>query len=464
MMHEGLLIAVALLYSAAVAAIGRRLPRPASVAASTTALATLVTVLLLSTATARGVDALLSVMGAGRLAFYVALMTQQCGLFLTVMLATHQWARRHWWILGGAGVLTGCFVGLWLHVKTLALPDLAAVFYGPHGGSPPAVLWLHLVTGLGVVYIVAWGLRAFLRFLRGAQSRYEQVVASVVIVVYLLTGLSGVCTIVEAVGHRLGMDIAVVSQVKPFLKVVLSAGVMLVLIGQIWLWPLWRHRRQLLARYVEPELVHVRNDVLNLSAAMAALHLDIHHTAYANRAMVEEVAARGRAAGFSPARVAMARMATSLITFRRDNVLQDPGYGAATSWEALMEEAATELDQAMARTAWARALHTSTIYQQVYLLMFLVLDGRAYREILLMDEHPRVQAWHQQLADLMATVMHQHGHATPRARTLVQHAAQRMGWRRRGAALAGRWLGALTHLRRAAPTAAGRLESREPPH
>src|SRR3989441_1578177 len=197
---------------------------------------------------------------------------------------------------------------------------------------------------------------------------------------------------------------------------------------------------------------------------MAALHLDIHHTAYANRAMVEAVAARGRAAGFSPARVAMARMATSLITFRRDNVLQARGYGAATSWEALMEEAATELDQAMARTAWARALHTSTIYQRVYLLMFLVLDCRAYREILLIDEHPRVQAWHQQLADLMATVMHQHGHATPRSRMLAQRAVQRKGWRRRGVALAGRWVDAITRLRRATPTAAGRLESREPPH
>jgi hypothetical protein len=403
-------------------------------------------------------------MGAGRLVFYVALMIQQCGFFLTVMLATHQWARRHWWALGGAGVLTGCFVGLWLHVKTLALPDLATVFYGPHAGSPPAVLWLHLVTGLGVVYMVVWGLRAFLRFLRGARSTDEQVVASVVIVVYLLTGLSGVCTIVEAVGHRLGLDIALVSQVKPVLKVVLSAGVMLFLIGQIWLWPLWRHRRQLLARYVEPELVQVRNDVLNLSAAMAALHLDVHHTAYANRAMVEAVATRCRAAGFSPARVAMARMATSLITFRRDNVLQDPGYGAVISWEALMEEAAAEIDQALARTAWARALDTSTMYQQVYILMFLVLDGRAYREILLVNEHPRVQAWHQQLADLMATVMHQHGHATPRSRTLAQRAAQRTGWCQRGAALAGRWLGALAHLRRAAPTAAGRLDSREPPH
>ena len=239
---------------------------------------------------------------------------------------------------------------------------------------------------------------------------------------------------------------------------------MLVLIGQIWLWPLWRHRRQLLLRYVEPELVQLRNDLLNLSAAEAALHLDVHHTAYANRAMVEEVAARCRAAGFSPARVAMARMATSLITFRRNNVLQDPSYGAVTSWEALMEEAAAEIDQAMARTAWAKALHTSTIYQQVYILMFLVLDGRAYRESLLIDEDPRVQAWHQQLADLIATVMHQHGHATPRSRTLAQRAAQRTGWRRRGAALAGRWLGTLTGLGRAAPTAGRSPERREPPH
>jgi hypothetical protein len=160
----------------------------------------------------------------------------------------------------------------------------------------------------------------------------------------------------------------------------------------------------------------------------------------------------------------MARMATSLITFRRDNVLQDPGYGVVTSWEALMEEAATEIDQAMARTAWTRALHTSTIYQQVYILMFLVLDGRAHRESLLMDEHPRVQAWHQPLADLMATVMHQHGHATPRSRTLAQRAAQRTGWRRRGAALAGRWVDAIARLRRAAPTAARSPERHEPPH
>ena len=92
MIREGILIAVALLYSAAVVALGRRLARPASVTAYVTALATLVAVLLLSMSTARWVDDLLSVIGAGRLLFYLALMTQQCGLFLTIILGTHQWA------------------------------------------------------------------------------------------------------------------------------------------------------------------------------------------------------------------------------------------------------------------------------------------------------------------------------------------------------------------------------------
>jgi hypothetical protein len=45
-----------------------------------------------------------------------------------------------------------------------------------------------------------------------------------------------------------------------------------------------------------------------------------------------------------------------------------------------------------------------------YRIMFLVLDCHTFRERLLIDEHPRVEAWHQQLADLIATVMQAHGH------------------------------------------------------
>jgi hypothetical protein len=41
MMHQAILIAVALAYSAAMLAAGRRLPRPASIAAYTTAVAVL---------------------------------------------------------------------------------------------------------------------------------------------------------------------------------------------------------------------------------------------------------------------------------------------------------------------------------------------------------------------------------------------------------------------------------------
>ena len=88
-----------------------------------------------------------------------------------------------------------------------------------------------------------------------------------------------------------------------------------------------------------------------------------------------------------------------------------------------MEEAATEIDQAMAMTAWEKALRDGYISQHVYIIVFLVLDRREYREMLLIDEHPQVQAWHQQLADIIATVMHEHGHATPRSVTLAQRAA-----------------------------------------
>ena len=216
------------------------------------------------------------------------------------------------------------FVGLWLRVQTLDLPDLATVFYGRHRGEPPAVLWMHLVMGGGVMYIAAWGFTAFLTFLRRARRGYEHGIAGVVVVLYACTGLSGLCTVVDAVGDQRGMEIAVVSEVKPFLRLFLSAGAMVVLVTQIWLWPLWRHRRQLLARYVEPELAQLRHDLLNLTAAEAELHLDIHHEAYANRAIVKEVMARCRAAGIPPARRAVARMAACLLTFQRDNLLQDP--------------------------------------------------------------------------------------------------------------------------------------------
>ena len=159
----------------------------------------------------------------------------------------------------------------------------------------------------------------------------------------------------------------------------------------------------------------------------------------------------------------MARMATSLITFQRGNLLQDPSYGLVTSWDALMEDAAAEMNQAMALTAWERARNDGSIMQQVYLLMFLVLDCRAYREILLINERPRVHAWHQQLADIIATVMQAHGHATPRSVTLAQHTAQGNGFSWIRALLAGRRVGAVPGLER--PSRAARSpEDREPPH
>jgi hypothetical protein len=413
-------ITVALMYSTVVVAIGRRLPRAASLAAYSTALAALVAVPLLSDTTAQRVDDLLLRTGVGRLLLYLAVMTHLGGFFLTIMLATNQWAVRQQLALGGSGALVVCGVILWIDVKTLDLPDMAAIFYGIRAGHPPPVLWMNIVIGLSIVYISVWGFLEFLRFLRSARHTYEQGVAGGVVVLYALTGIQGLFIIVEAVGHNRGVDMAVVHQVNVLSKICVPAAACCFLIGQFWLWPLWRHRWQILARYVEPELVQLRNDLLNLSAAEAELHLDIHHEAYANRTIVEEVTARCRAAGLSPARTARARMAASLITFQRENVIQDPSYGLVTSWDALVEDAAAEIDQALATTAWEKALRDAYVYQHVYIIMFLVLDRREFREILLIQERPRIQAWHNTVADLIATVMYEHGQSTPRYEAMTR--------------------------------------------
>ena len=324
--------------------------------------------------------------------------------------------------------MTAVFVLLWLYVTTLPLPESASVFYGIRAGHPPAVLWMNVSMGSGLVYIAAWNFVEFTHFLQRARTPYEQGHVAVSLVLYALSVVGGLLTIVEAVGRSRGMDMTEILQVKAPFAILVSAATVGMLVTQLWLRPLWRHRRQLLARYLQPDLLHLRNDLLNLSAAEAELHLEIHHTAYANRTIVEAVAARCQAAGISPARGAIARMATSLLTFHRDNLLQDPGYGLVTSWERLMEEAAAEIDQTLATTAWEHALRDSYVSQHVYILMFLVLDSPAFREKLLMNERPRVQAWHEHVADLIATVMQEHGHPTPRARTLARRASGGTSW------------------------------------
>jgi hypothetical protein len=238
--------------------------------------------------------------------------------------------------------------------------------------------------------------------------------AAMATVMYTLASVGGTLTIVETIGHYAGFNIAVVQQAKAPFAVFEIAMAMSLFAGQVWLRPLWHNRRQLLLRYIEPELVQLRNDLLNLSAVEAELHLDIHHETYANRVIVEAVAARCREAGVSPSRIAIVRMAVSLITFQRDNLLQDPSYGTVTSWHELIEDAAAEIDQMMAATSLEKALRDSYVSQQVYIVMFLVLDSKAYREILLVDERPQVQPWHEQLANIVATVMHEHGQSTPR--------------------------------------------------
>ncbi len=456
------LLMIAAAYSATLVAAGRRLPRPAPVAAYATALAMLVAVPLLPDATAQRVDRVVSIVGAGRLLVHLAFMTVLSGLLLTIVLATRRWSWRQQLALGGAGVLTGLFVLCWLWVQTLPLSARATLFYSLRAGHPAPVLWMNVVMGLGIVYIAAWSWAEYYRFLLSARTSYERGIAGVVLGLYTLAAVAGTLTIVEAVGRHDGVDMAWVHHVKLPLTVGVLTAAAGMLVAQVWLWPLWRQRRQLLARYVEPELVQLRDDLLNLSAVQAALQLDIHQEAYANRIIVEAVAARCRAAGVSAARQATARMAASLLTFQRTNMLKDPIYDPDTSWEALTEEAAAEIDKMMALTAWQKAMRESYVSQDVYILLFLVLDSPAYREQLLIDERPRVAAWHQTLADLIATVMHEHGQSTPRSVTLARRSAPGSRLARIRTRLASRGGRAAPDRGMAAQDEAGHAGGREP--
>src|SRR3989442_12558975 len=87
------LLIIAAAYSATLVAAGRRLPRPAPVAAYATALAMLVAVPLLPDATAQREDRAVSIVGAGRLLVHLAIMRGLGGLLRTIVVVTR---RRAW--------------------------------------------------------------------------------------------------------------------------------------------------------------------------------------------------------------------------------------------------------------------------------------------------------------------------------------------------------------------------------
>src|SRR5262249_39675609 len=171
---ECLLVAITLLYSLTGVLIGRRAPYPVSVAAYAATVAIWVAFPLLAEANLHRVDRSLGVVGAALPLADVAFMVLFCGLLLTVVFMTDPWAWRHRLAIGGTGILTAVFVLLWLYVKTLPLPHPGLVFYGIRAGHPPAVLWMNLSMGAGLVYIAAWNFVEFTRFLRGARTPYEQ--------------------------------------------------------------------------------------------------------------------------------------------------------------------------------------------------------------------------------------------------------------------------------------------------
>ena len=179
LLGECLLLAFTLLASLTVWLIGRRVAYPASVAAYSAAVAALVADPLLSVANLHRVDRVVGIVGAGLLLVHLAFMVRLGGLLLLYVLATQTWSFRHHLAIGGSCLLTAVFVLLWLIVKTLPLPDVESVFYHIRAGGPPAVLWMNVSMGAGLVYIAAWSLVEFTHFLRSARTTYEHGLACV---------------------------------------------------------------------------------------------------------------------------------------------------------------------------------------------------------------------------------------------------------------------------------------------
>jgi MFS family permease len=221
---ECLLLAITLLYSTIAVMIGRRAPSPASVAVYGVAVAAWVAFPLLSEANVHHVDRVVGIVGVGLLLVHVAFMALFCALLLTVVLATHQWSWRHQLALGGACVLTAVFVLLWLYVKTLDLPERGSVFYGIRAGHPPAVLWMNVSMGFGLLYIAAWNFVEFTHFLQKARTTYEQGYTAVSLVLYALSGVAGTLTMVEAVGRNRVLDMTAVPQAKAPLAILVIAA------------------------------------------------------------------------------------------------------------------------------------------------------------------------------------------------------------------------------------------------
>ena len=168
MIRQALLIAVALAYSAAMFAVGRRVSRPASITAYTTAVAVLVAVPLFPEETVQRVDQVLRLAGAGRLLVHGAFMTALTSLFLTVVLATHRWGWRPRLAWGRRGA-DGTLCGLLAHRAGAHRAGHDRRVLWPWGLAPDPVLWMNLVRGGGIVYIAVWSLVEFHHFLRSAQ-------------------------------------------------------------------------------------------------------------------------------------------------------------------------------------------------------------------------------------------------------------------------------------------------------
>lgn len=363
---------------------------------------------LLSDNNAMRVDPIVHIIGAGRLLTHLSIMGICLCHYLIVSTITDRRPAHRQRTVTLTLAFVGLFIVLWVAVHTVQVAHPAALYYGLRGGHP-AVLWLmNVVMGGGLTYISLCLVREYTRMALLARKPIDRLMGRTASLIFIGAAVSGLLTVMEATARASDVDPTLIHAAKAPLAIGLIGLSGIVLAFHVYVWPLWTNRKALLLRYVQPEHVRLRNELVELLIQVDERRLDMHPEAHANRSIVRDVDERCRTRGLEPAHRKVVVEATRLITFNRSNVLNEPDYVDADSWSDLDYGTRTQVDQRIAATAWEQAKRDIYFLSDVSLVCALVLGPDDMRETYARE----ALAWHHEVAEIIAVVMGEHGQST----------------------------------------------------
>ncbi len=407
-MSTALLLALSVPYILGVSYVGGH-SRRARLPAFLTGMFFVLAMPLLPDANAMAVDRVIPVMGLGRLLTHLGFMSMFLSHYLMISTVNRRSARKKIATVTASVATFIIFATLWGAAHGVRVHNPSALYYGSRRGIP-TVLWLmNVVMGGGLTLAAFWNVVEYIHAARAARARRERLKAVPSIVLFLAAMVPGLVTVAEATARHLGRSGAGAYDAKmPVTVTVVGLGVLLVLI-QVFVWPLWEHRKELALRYARPEWLKLRGDIVDLIVYNDQKETENHSEVYANRQIVDAVDVRCVADDETPEDCKLSVEATRAITNRRANVIDDPDNVEAESWDDVSEDMRRATDELLAGAAWDYVGRQIYFLSDKMLLIALVLGPDHWRE----QDHREPDARHWRLARRIATVMGEFGQPTP---------------------------------------------------